>query len=49
MEQTQVPKKEYVAPSLSVIGRITELTGMFKNGNYLDNSNGSDAWRTIGS
>lgn len=41
-------KREYIAPSLMVIGRITALTGMFKNANYLDNSNGSDAWRTIG-
>jgi hypothetical protein len=38
-------KRAYVAPSLIVIGRITALTGMMKLDNYLDNNNGSNAWR----
>ena len=38
-------KREYSAPSLFRIGRITALTGMYRNHDYLDNSNGSDAWQ----
>jgi len=40
-------EKTYDSPTLTVVGQIVELTGMFRNGNYLDNSNGSDAWKTI--
>jgi len=40
-------RKLYTAPCLTVIGRISALTGMFKNANYLDNTNGSDAWKTV--
>jgi hypothetical protein len=40
-------KKTYIGPSLVVIGRITALTGMVKNLNYLDNTNGSDAWKNM--
>lgn len=40
-------KKRYEAPALTVIGQITSLTGMFRNANYLDNTNGSDAWKTL--
>lgn len=40
-------KKRYEAPALTMIGQITSLTGMFRNANYLDNTNGSDAWKTI--
>ena len=46
-EQDIENKKEYGAPALTVIGRITALTGMFRNGNYLDNTNHSDAWRPL--
>jgi len=38
-------KRAYTAPSLIVIGRVTSLTGMWRNYNYLDNTNGSDAWQ----
>jgi hypothetical protein len=38
-------KKVYMAPSLMVIGRVAAMTGMNKNDNYLDNSNGSNAWK----
>lgn len=38
-------KRVYTAPSLTVIGRITAMTGMNKDGDYLDNSNGSEAWK----
>jgi hypothetical protein len=41
-------KREYLEPTFTMIGRITALTGMFRNGNYLDNSNGSNAWKTVG-
>jgi hypothetical protein len=46
--ETATGKREYLEPTFTVIGRITALTGMFRNGNYLDNSNGSDAWKTVG-
>lgn len=41
-------KKRYEAPSLDTIGQITSLTGMWRNANFLDNTNGSDAWRSVG-
>lgn len=39
-------KKAYMSPSLMVIGRVAAMTGQNKNDNYLDNSNGSNAWKT---
>jgi hypothetical protein len=39
-------KRAYVNPSLIVIGRVTALTGMYKNLDYLDNSNGGSAYKT---
>jgi hypothetical protein len=40
-------KKTYSAPQLVTIGQIKALTGMFRNSDYLDNSNGSDAWKKV--
>lgn len=48
MDNMNKSKRSYVTPALIVIGEITSLTGMFRNADYLDNSNGSDAWKTVG-
>ena len=42
-------KKQYNTPQLVTIGQIKTLTGMQRNQNYLDNVNGSDAWKKIDS
>ena len=44
-EGTADPRKPlYVKPALVKIGGIMTLTGMYKNLDYLDNTNGSDAY-----
>lgn len=44
---TDARKPLYVKPALVKIGGIMTLTGMYKNMDYLDNTNGSDAYWAI--
>lgn len=37
-------KRPYTAPSFLAIGRIANMTGIYKNENFLDNPSGSNAW-----